>query len=157
MAVKIRSVFYTVKPVWGTRKDDSHVLQRDFGLLATADYRGSLVEIIFSFKEGIHIDGLTVPWGLQWFLPRWDDKNQLYNAAGAAHDCLYATGGYYGMFKREECDDIFRGIMRESGIGRIKAGCADKAVEWFAGGKKHWNNDSYGVADKFKVTMRVIS
>ena len=24
-----------------------------------------------------------------------------------------------------------------------KAGCADKAVEWFAGGKSHWGNDDF--------------
>ena len=156
MAVKIRTAYYTEKPVWGTRKDGSHVLQRDFGLLVTADYRGSLVEIIFSFKEGFRCDGLSVPWAFRWFLPSWDDKNHLYNLSGALHDWLYATGGYFGMFVREECDDFFRGIMRESGIGRFKAGCADKAVEWFAGNGKHWNNDSYNVADKCKVTMRVM-
>lgn len=33
--------------------------------------------------------------------------------------------------------------MRDSGISRFKAGCADKAVEWFAGGKEHWGNDDF--------------
>ena len=45
-------------------------------------------------------------------------------------------------------------LNRESGIGRFKAGCADKAVEWFAGGKNHWGNDGYKVADKCSMVVR---
>ena len=95
--------------------------------------------------EGFRCDGLSVPWAFRWFLPSWDKRNQLYNVAGALHDWLYATKGNFGMFYREECDDVFRGLLRESGISRFKAGCADKAVEWFAGGADHWGHDGYGV------------
>jgi hypothetical protein len=54
--------------------------------------------------------------------------------------------GNFGMFKCEECDDFFPGLLRESGIGRFKAGCADKGVEWFAGGDAHWGADQYKVS-----------
>ena len=83
----------------------------------------------------------------------WDSKNSLYNVAGAVHDWLYATKGY-SILRREECDDIFRGLLRESGISRFKAGAADKAVEWFAGGSNHWGADGYKVADKCSMVVR---
>jgi hypothetical protein len=153
--IKIRTAYVTESPKWGTRKDGSHVLNSGCTVLITADYRGHFSELIVRLDEGFRCDGLSVPWAFRWFLPSWDSKNALYNLAGAVHDWLYTTKGNDGMFSREECDDIFRGIMRESGIGRFKAGCADKAVEWFAGGGKHWGNDSYGIKHLGHVTVRV--
>jgi hypothetical protein len=94
-------------------------------------------------KAGFRCDGLSVPWAFRWFLPKWDSKNFLYSVAGAVHDALYTTGGWYGTFCREQCDDIFRSLLRDAGISRFKAGAADKAVEWFAGGDAHWRNDSF--------------
>lgn len=92
-------------------------------------------------------DGLSVPKCLQWFLPSWDDYNSLYNLAGAIHDYLYSVEGKTKsiILTREDCDDVFRGILRCSGISRFKAGCADKAVEWFAKGSNHWGNDTYNL------------
>ena len=58
-----------------------------------------------------------------------------------------------GGIKPVSYDDIFRGLLRESGIGRFKAGCADKAVEWFAGGKNHWGADEYKIADKCSMVI----
>ena len=95
------------------------------------------------FLAGFKCDGLSVPKIFRWFLPSWDEKNMRYNWAGAIHDALYGNKGF-GIFSREECDDIFRGALRESNIGRFKAGCADKAVEWFA--NKHFGDDSLDCA-----------
>lgn len=61
---------------------------------------------------------------------------------GIIHDALYTRKGF-DLLSREECDSVLRGLMRDSGISRFKAGCADKAVEWFAGGKEHWGNDDF--------------
>lgn len=61
---------------------------------------------------------------------------------GIIHDALYTRKGF-DIFSREECDSVLRGLMRDSGISRFKAGCADKAVEWFAGGEDHWGNDDF--------------
>ena len=154
MAVTIRNAMLSPAPAWGTRKDGSHVLNNQFLLIVRADVTAGLVELTFTFREGFRCDGLSVPWAFRWFLPSWDSKNALYNVAGAVHDWLYSTKGY-SVFNREACDDIFRGLLRESGIGRFKAGCADKAVEWFAGGGKHWGNDSYGIKHLGHVTVRV--
>ena len=155
MGVTIRNAMITPAPVWGTRKDGSHVLNNNFLLIVRADVTAGLVELTFTFREGFRCDGLSVPWAFRWFLPSWDSKNALYNVAGAVHDWLYTTKGY-SMFNREACDDIFRGLLRESGIGRFKAGCADKAVEWFAGGGKHWGNDDYKIADKCSMVVRYL-
>lgn len=152
MSVKVRKVLNISPFLWRTENDGSHVLKRTATLCFEMGKDGfvSTAKIRFCGEStdgaGFRCDGLSVPRLLRWFLPSWDDRNGLYNVAGAVHDWLYTTGGNFGMFTREECDDIFRGLLRESGIGRFKAGCADKAVEWFAGGKDHWNNDNYGVA-----------
>ena len=96
-----------------------------------------------TLKKGYKCDGLSVPKIFQWFLPSWDSTNSTYNLAGALHDALYTMKGF-NVYCRENCDDIFRGILRYAGISRFKAGCADKAVEWFASGDKHWGNDDFG-------------
>lgn len=96
------------------------------------------VECRFRFSAGFKTDGLSVPFIFRWFLPNWDEKNMDYNMAGVIHDCLYGNEGFE-KFTREECDDIFRGILRECGISRFKAGAADKSVEWFA--SKHFKTD----------------
>ena len=96
-----------------------------------------------TFLPGYCCDGLSVPKMFQWFLKSWDDDNDLYNVAGMLHDWLYSTKGIDGMFDRSECDDIFRGILRESGKDRRHASIADWAVGLFAGGKSHWGNDTY--------------
>lgn len=136
---------------WRDENDGTHVLKRT-GFLSFI-LEKSCIEYVAEVRfcgeatdgRGFRCDGLSVPWFARWFLPTWDQKNSLYNLAGALHDWLYSTKGNYGKFTREECDDIFRGLLRESRISRFKAGCADKAVEWFAGGKDHWNNDEYGI------------
>ena len=155
MGVTIRNAMITPAPVWGARKDGSHVLNNQFLLIVRADRDGVTMELTFALREGFRCDGLSVPWAFRWFLPSWDSKNALYNVAGAVHDWLYSTKGY-SVLRREECDDIFRGLLRESGIGRFKAGCADKAVEWFAGGKNHWGNDDYKIADKCSMVVRFL-
>ena len=153
MSVTIRNAMLSPSPVWGTRKDGSHVLNNQLMLIVRADRDGVTMELTFTLREGFRCDGLSVPWAFRWFLKSWDSKNALYNVAGAVHDWIYTTKGY-SILRREECDDIFRGLLRESGIGRFKAGCADKAVEWFAGGKNHWGNDGYKVADKCSMVVR---
>lgn len=105
-----------------------------------ADEKNNLFTI--TLKKGYKCDGLSVPKAFRWFLPSWDKDNSTYNLAGAIHDALYTMKGF-DVYKREQCDDIFRGILRDCGISRFKAGCADKAVEWFAGGKDHWGNDDF--------------
>ena len=154
--ITIHNAYVSERPKWGTRKDGMHVLNEGCTILLSADWRDVRSELIVRLDENFRCDGLSVPWAFRWFLPSWDEKNQLYNLAGAIHDWLYSTKGADSMFSREECDDIFRGILRESGISRFKAGAADKAVEWFAGGSNHWGADGYKVADKCSMVVRYL-
>lgn len=109
----------------------------------------------FTLHDGFKCDGASIPWLFRWFLPSWANDGcgfnaDIFNIGAAVHDGLYIHKGF-GLFSREECDDILRGIWRESGISRFKAGVADKAVEWFAGGKNHFGNDSYNVGNLFSM------
>lgn len=122
------------------RGEDTHIATKDMYVIVS-DEQFRMFKI--TLKAGYRCDGLSIPWAFRWFLSKWDDKNYLYSVAGAVHDALYTTGGWYGTFCREQCDDIFRSLLREAGISRFKAGCADKAVEWFAGGPAHWRNDEF--------------
>lgn len=162
MSVKVTKVIRESSFLWRDDPDGTHVLKRT-GFLSFFMKKNGIdyvAEIRFCGEStdgrGFKCDGLSVPWFARWFLPTWDENNSLYNLAGATHDGLYLTKGYYGFFTREECDDIFRGLLRESKISRFKAGCADKAVEWFAGGDGHWGNDSYDVKSLFRMSVEVV-
>lgn len=163
MTVKVKKVIQMSPFLWRTEKDGSHVLKRTATLCL--DIRHGGIDMTANVRfcgestdgRGFRCDGLSVPRLLRWFLPSWEEKNMLYNVSGALHDWLYTTKGNFGMFKRDECDDFFRGLLRESGIGRFKAGCADKAVEWFAGVESHWGNDSYGVASLVRMEVTTCS
>lgn len=96
-------------------------------------------------KAGYLTDGLSIPSIFTWYLPTWDKKNIVYNLAGVVHDALYCIKANC-LFNRETADDVLRGILRDSGISRRKAGMADKCVELF--GKKHWGDDNYKIRDK---------
>lgn len=127
---------------------DTHIVQSDM-YVVISDERNNLYKI--TLLKGFRCDGLSVPFIFQWFLPSWS-KDFKYNIAGAIHDALYTVKGF-GIFNRETCDDIFRSLLRDSGISRFKAGCADKAVEWFASSDNHWGNDSFRNKDYIKLSF----
>ena len=119
--------------------DDSHILQTNIWTVIR-DENDEYYEVLLD--KGYRCDGLSVPKFFRWYLPSWDKDNSDYNLAGAIHDALYTVKGA-NLFSREECDDVFRGLLRDSGISRAKAGLADIAVGLFAGGDKHWGNDTW--------------
>lgn len=153
MSVKLKTATLEREPVW-EMYCGTHRLVFTVNMRMTIGMRdGTTRNVQATFAPGFRCDGLSVPVIFRWFLKSWDESNPLYNMAGAIHDWLYLTKGNGGMFSREECDDIFRGMLREAGIGRFRAGCADKGVELFAGNKRHWGNDSYGVGNLVWLTM----
>ena len=105
------------------------------------------VELLPGYKT----DGASIFWPISKLVPQWRDGDDEYNVGPVAHDVLYLLEGIVeGEFEpvklsREEVDDILRGIWRCWGMGRFLAGCADKGVEIFAGGRRHWGSDAYGV------------
>lgn len=108
----------------------------------------------FEFKRGFACDGLSVPSAFRWFLKNWDYKNDLYNIAGIVHDALYGNRGFY-VFDRDECDAIFRGILRESGCNRLHASAADMAVGLFA--KSHWGDDALHCRSLATMSVRNVA
>jgi hypothetical protein len=159
MSVTVKTA-HTSRPFeWHSDKDGVHALMWSADLSMRIEYNGAVYDCVvrFSGRDDLlggpcfRCDGLSVPVLFRWFLPSWDKKNELYNIAGAVHDWLYATKGANEFFTREECDDIFRGILREAGVGRFKAGVADVMVGLFAGCGLHWGNDSLGVASSARL------
>ena len=133
---------------------DNYFITSDVCSILTAHKGGKSYIINPTLKVGFRSDGASVPYLLTWFLPRWDKKNPAYNMAAMIHDALYANRGY-GYFTREECDDLYRGMLRNCGISRLKAGLVDKSIELFAGSKRHWGNIEYNAGLSFiKVTER---
>lgn len=116
-----------------------------------ADGHAERGRIVAAILPGFETDGASVPWPFSLLVPRWKPGRPDYDAAPVLHDILYikrgAVAGPFGpvTLSREECDDLLRGIWRCAGMGRFLAGCADKGVEIFAGGKSHWGNDGYRV------------
>lgn len=155
MAVTVKTAWVSGPFMWTTEKDGSHVLKSDGDLYVLLQSKKNEATYRFTFKNGFKCEGLSVPWAFRWFLKDWDEGNKLYNLAGALHDWLYATDGDDRMFSRSECDDIFRGILRESGVGRFKAGAADLAVGIFAGNRRHWGSDSYKVGELVHLSVFV--
>jgi len=97
---------------------------------------------------------LSTPWMIQPWLPSYKANDPLYNACGFVHDDLYQKGGY-GYFSIEDCDDLFRGMLRCAGVGRGLAGLADKFLI-FAHTKHHWKCDSYGNGDSLSSLERIV-
>ena len=155
MAVTVKTALVSGPFNWTTEKDGSHVLQSEGELYVLLQHKKNMLTYKFSFKKGFRCDGLSVPGPFRWFLKDWDEENRLYNLAGALHDWLYATEGDDRTFTRSECDDIFRGVLRESGVGRFKAGAADLAIGIFAGNRRHWGSDSYKVGELVHLSVFV--
>lgn len=150
MSVKVIAVSYSTVP--NCTEGVPHIYQEDTCVVAMLEKSDVVFKLVFTIKSGFKCDGASIPLAFRWFLPSWDKKNHIYNLGSTVHDGLYIHKGF-GLLSREECDDVLRGIWRESGIGRFKAGVADKAVQLFAGGKSHWGNDSYGVGSLFNMEI----
>ena len=107
--------------------------------------------LTIKIRPGYKTDGASTFFPISLLVPQWVPGDDHYNSAPVAHDVLYMLAGIVaGKFEavhlsREEVDDILRGMWRCWGMSRFVAGCADKGVEIFAGGKNHWGNDGYNV------------
>ena len=144
MSVTLKTIAYSCVPQ--VTADVPHVYQEPVDAVCNIVKADFVLTVVFRIRPGFKTDGASIPRMFRWFLPSWSETDLLYNLGSTIHDALYIHKGF-GLFSREECDDILRGIWRESGIGRFKAGVADKCVEWFAGGSKHFGNDGYNVGN----------
>lgn len=115
------------------------------------------IRLTFEY-DGVKTDGASTFWPVSLLVPQWRPGDDKYNAAPLAHDLLYIKAGRIegATLTREECDDVIRGMWRCWGMSRGLAGAADKAIELVAGGKSHWGNDGYNIADKFTIHLEVL-
>lgn len=116
-----------------------------------SDKRTEKALLKITICPGYMTDGASTFWPISKLVPQWIEDDDHYNAAPVAHDVLYLLAGIvlgeHELVKlsREEVDDVLRGMWRCWGMSRFVAGCADKGIEIFAGGKNHWGNDGYKV------------
>ena len=123
---------------WDTMKNGLYKLKNDCDfLLDTCDGRHYVIHC----KAGLVWDGASVPKPFRWYLPNIDERNLVYTAAGLLHDCCY--GGE--LLPKAEADDLFRGVLRDSGTRRCKAGLAHVCVTLGAKGHYGKDNDRYGI------------
>lgn len=151
MAVTVKRAFLQGMLLQYFSKAGNVRLMHDISLCLEIEQKKRVFTVELIFLKGFESDGLTRPDLFGKWIKKFDRENQLYNFAGYAHDWLYSVKGCVGggfEFSRSECDDIFRGILREAGVSRFKAGVMDWAVGVFAGGSKHWGDDSLGSRDK---------
>lgn len=138
---------YTVianDPLVYYKENDLYVIDEDFSIVLEDNHKNVFT---ITIKEGAKCDGLSIPFLFRWFLPKWNEKNELYNIAGIVHDALYASE----LVHKDIADDIFRGILRDSGISRFKGSTAEWCVEKFAKshyGKKH---DKYNMRNYIEL------
>lgn len=118
--------------------NDKFVLLNDFSI-TVINSNNSNEKYTIKISKGAIWDGLSIPKMFRWFLPEIDYTNPLYSASGLVHDCLYASE----LLPKDKADDIFRSILRDSGISRFKGSTAHWCVSNFAKchyGKKHDTN-----------------
>ena len=127
------------------------------------------------FKKGFKTDGTSAPKFFQNILPSCramdDDSSQVYNLAAFVHDGLYACNGEIKekgapgnesverrcKLTRHECDNILADLWTKSGlVSDLTANLAEVGVNLAAGGKEHWNNDSYKCRDDFSVEIEYL-
>lgn len=135
---------------WDQSLKDLFKLRSKAWISLPITHNGQKKNLFITFDAGYICDGLSVPWFFKWFLKNWDETNDLYNLAGVVHDALYCRKGF-NIFTRDECDDIFRGLLRISGQDRFHASTADFILRYF--GKTHWGDDSYHCKDKFCMSF----
>ena len=117
---------------------DKFVLLNDFSI-TVINTENSNEKYTIKISKGAIWDGLSIPKIFRWFLPEIDYTNTLYSASGLVHDSLYASE----LLPKDIADDIFRSILRDSGISRFKGSTAHWCVANFAKchyGKKHDTN-----------------
>lgn len=133
------SIMYS--PLVYTKVDGKYVLVRDLSIdIKSYDENYVPYRMHVVIKSGFESDGASVPKMFQWILPSWKEHGgDGLNVAALLHDALYGEKGF-GRLNREECDDLYRGALRENGLPRWKASLVDLAL-FFAGWTSgHWGN-----------------
>ena len=94
-------------------------------------------------------DGLSTPKCLQWFIPSYIEGNDVFNWAGLIHDALYGSA----LLPKDVADDVFRSLLRDSGVSRFRASSAEFWMSKFSGSHYGRVHDRHGI--RFHVKMNV--
>jgi len=70
----------------------------------------------FVVPVGYVTDFASVPWFLQWFVPR----TGVWTLAAVLHDWLITHGIALGLVTSRDCDGLFRRVLREEGTGFVR-------------------------------------
>lgn len=128
-------------PLVYEKVDGKYILSRDLSIDITAhdaNYVPYRMHVLI--KAGFVSDGASVPKAFQWILPSWKEQGGAgFNVAALLHDALYGEKGF-GQLSREECDDLYRGALRENGLPRWKASLVDMALFFAGWTKSHWGD-----------------
>lgn len=103
----------------------------------------------FTVTYGATWDGLSTPRLLQWFIPSYIEGEHLFNWAGLIHDALYGSA----LLTKDVADDVFRSVLRDSGLSRFRASSAEFWMSKFS--KSHYGieHDTHGL--RFHTRMQV--
>lgn len=129
--------------------NDKFVLLNDFSITVINSYNSN-ERYTIKISKGAVWDGLSIPKMFRWFLPEIDYTNTLYSASGLVHDSLYASE----LLPKDKADDIFRSILRDSGISRFKGSTAHWCVSNFA--KCHYGikHDTNNLRDFITISIQ---
>ena len=112
----------TISPVVTTRD-----MSKDYCWISTEPARYEDDKYIITVEAGFDFDYASTPWWIRWLLPK---SGQKYDRGSFFHDALYASQG----LPKEECDNVFLGIMLFDGTNRYVAKAMYLAVKWFGRG-----------------------
>lgn len=97
-------------------------------------YHDAQLGLTLLVRAGFPFDLASIPRPLQGIIPKY----RLSIAAPLGHDALYQRGGDTGIpgqrrYSREEADDLFRRLMAEAGVPKLRRVAAWLAVRLFGG------------------------
>jgi len=82
----------------------------------------------FLIPAGYVTDFATVPWFVQWFIPR----TGVWTLAAVLHDWLITHGIPAGLITSSDCDGLFRRVLREEGTDVLRRWLMWTGVRWGA-------------------------
>lgn len=100
-------------------------------LVAPLSYQGRVDH--WTIPAGYRTDFATVPWFVQWFIPR----TGTWTLAATLHDWLITDGIPAGLITSRNTDGVFRRVLREEGVDRVRRWCMWAAVRAAAPFSKH--------------------
>ena len=130
----------TISPVVTTRD-----MSQDNCWISTEPARYEDDKYIITVEAGFDFDFASIPWWATWLLPK---DGQEYDRASFFHDALFASQA----LPKDECDNVFLGIMLFDGTNKYLAKVMYWAVKY--GGHQAYNDTED--LDHYKKLVKVV-